>query len=128
MHFLENLKSVLAKAAEAALIVDESGTVLLAADRACHLLQYRCGELEGRSVELLMPERFRMAHIGQRLRFTDHRATRPMGTGLKLLALCQNGSELPVDIRLTSIQQGLQVLTLVEIRLVRADSGPSHPL
>ena len=124
MHFLENLKSVLAKAAEAALIVDESGTVLLAADRACQLLQYHCGDLDGQSVEMLIPERFRMAHIGQRLRFTDHRASRPMGTGLKLLALCQDGSELPVDIRLTPIQRGLQVLTLVEIRPAMPDPPP----
>ncbi len=125
MHFLENLKSVLAEAAEAALIVDESGTVLLAADQACALLKYRSGDLDGQSVELLMPERFRMTHIGQRLRFTDHRATRPMGTGLKLIALCQDGSELRVDIRLTPVQRGLQALTLVELRRIPADPQPA---
>lgn len=34
--------------------------------------------------------------------------TRPMGTGLDLLALCKDGSELPVDLSLNPVQRGLQ--------------------
>lgn len=59
--------------------------------------QYAAGELRGLKVELLIPERFRLAHIGHRLRFTDDRRTRSMGAGLALCALCKDGSERPVS-------------------------------
>ena len=116
MHAPATLESVLALVADAALVVDESGTVLLATDQACHVLKYAPGELHGRSVEFLMPERFRLAHIGHRLRFTDDRRTRPMGAGLRLFALCKDGSERQVDLSLNPIQRGLETLTVVAIQ------------
>ena len=87
MHSLANLESVLAQATDGALVVDEAGTVLFATDQACHVLKYAPGELHGLSVELLMPQRFRLAHICHRLRFTDDRRKRPMGAGLELCSL-----------------------------------------
>lgn len=122
MEYLANPEGVLGRAAEAALIVDESGAILYATDQACHVLKYAPGELHGQSVELLMPARFRLAHIGHRLRFTDDRRTRPMGAGLELFALCKDGSELPVDLSLKLIQRGLETLTVVGIQL--RESGP----
>lgn len=110
-----DLDGILPKAAGAALVVDESGTVLIATDQACHLLKYRAGELDGQPVETLMPERFRLAHIGHRLRFTDDRRTRPMGAGLDLFTLCKDGSELPVDISLNPVQRGLRTLVVVVV-------------
>jgi len=123
MHSLPILESVSARAGEATLVVDESGTVLFASDQACRLLKYAAGELHGQSVELLIPQRFRLAHIGHRLRFTDDRRTRRMGAGLALLALCKDDSELPVDISLNPVQRGLETLTVLVIQLRNSDSG-----
>ena len=116
MRSFPTLESVLAHADEATLVVDESGIVRFASDQACHLLKYAVGELQGQSVELLMPQRFRLAHIGHRLRFTDDRRVRPMGAGLELFALCKDGSELRVDISLNPVQRGLEALIVVTIR------------
>ena len=113
------LESVLAQATDATLIVDESGTVRFANEQACQLLKYGAGELHGHRVELLIPERFRLAHIGHRLRFTDERRTRQMGAGLGLLALCKDGSECPVDISLDTVQHGLETLVVLTIQLRR---------
>jgi PAS domain S-box-containing protein len=107
------------------LVVDESGTILVASDQACDLLKYAAGELHGQSVELLIPDRFRLAHIGHRLRFTDDRRTRPMGAHLELFALCKDGSERPVDVSLSSMQRGLRTLTVATIKL--RDSDPARP-
>jgi PAS domain S-box-containing protein len=121
MHTPATLESVLARVADAALVVDESGTVLLATDQACHVFKYAPGELHGQSVELLVPNRFRLAHIGHRLSFTDERRARPMGTGLQLIALCKDGSERRVDLSLNPVQRGLETLTVVAIQLCRPD-------
>ena len=97
----------------AALIVDESGTILFVSDPVQRLLGHDPHTLYGQSVEVLLPERLRVAHIGQRLRFTDHRGRRPMGTGLPLVALSPCGTEIPVDISLSPVQRGLLTLTVV---------------
>lgn len=113
MHYLDD---VLKQVADATLVVDESGIVLFASDQASRMLKYGPGEIEGQSVELLMPERFRLMHIGHRLRFTDDRRSRPMGVGLELFALCKDGSECRVDLSLKPMQRGLETLMVVTIQ------------
>ena len=103
-------------APDALVVVCESGTIRFANQQVKRLLGYAPNELHGQSVELLMPERFRLPHISHRLRFTDDRRTRPMGAGLKLLALCKDGSERPVEISLSPVQRGLETLVVAVIR------------
>lgn len=112
----ETLEDVVAHAPDPALLVRESGTVVFANDQACRLFNYDLGELHGLSIELLIPKRFRMAHVGRRLRFTDDRSRRPMGAGLELFALCKDGSERRVDISLIPAQRGLETLMVVTIQ------------
>lgn len=121
MHSCETLKTILAQASDAALIVDESGTVVLANHQACRMLGYAAGELHGQMVELLMPERFRLAHIGHRLRFTDDRRARLMGASLDLFALCKDGSERLVNLSLYPVRHGLGILTVVRIQMSESD-------
>lgn len=127
MQFPTNLEDVLAQEGGAALVVDEWGTVLFGSEQACHLLKYGPSELHGVGVEQLMPERFRLAHIGQRLRFTDDRRTRPMGTGLELFVLCKDGAELRVDISLHPVQRGLKTLIIVVVQPRESNSRASPP-
>lgn len=110
--FLESIDC----ASDAVVVVGESGTILFANHLVGHLLGYAPGELQGQSVERLMPERFRMQHIGHRLRFTDDRRTRPMGAGLELFALCKDGSERRVEISLNPVQRGLETVVVAVIR------------
>ena len=46
-----------------------------------------------------------------------------MGNGLPLVALCKDGTELPVDIRLNPVQRGL--VTLIVVGFQVRESGPS---
>lgn len=116
------LESDVAQAPDAALIVSESGVILFANDEACTLFKYSAGELDGRSLEVLVPHRNRLAHIGHRLRFTDNRRARPMGRGFELLALCKDGSERRVDISLRPVQRGLETLVVATIQLHESDA------
>jgi PAS domain S-box-containing protein len=108
-------------------VVAESGTVLFANQQASLLFGYAHGELHGETVELLVPEWLRLAHIGHRLRFTDERRTRPMGAGPRLLARCKDGSERSVEISLTPVQRGLETIVVAVIRDVtdRVRSTPN---
>lgn len=112
----EILQRVLDCAPDAMLVVDESGAIVIANTQTCDLLGYAPSELQGQSVELLLPERYRLAHIGHRLLFTDARRARPMGKGRRLFARCKDGSELSVAISLGSVQHGLDTLTVAAIR------------
>lgn len=114
------LESLLSEAAT--LLVSESGIILFANDQACELFKYPAGELRDCSLELLLPHRYRLAHIAHRLRFTDDRRARPMGSGLELFALCKDGSERRVDISLRPMRGGLQVFVIATIRLRESDS------
>src|SRR3569833_343441 len=117
MRFPVPPESVLAQAADAALVVDESGTILFANDAACHVLRYAPGELHGEHLELLIPERYRLAHIGYRLQFTDDRRTRPMGAGLELFARCKDDSVRAVDFSWEPVPRGLQTLIVATIQV-----------
>ncbi len=117
LFITQTLEKILAGRADAALIVNEWGMVLCATREACQLLKYEAGELNGQMVELLIPDRHRLTHIGHRLRFTDDRRLRPMGAGLKLFALCKDGSEIPADVSLNPLQLGLENLNIVTIQV-----------
>jgi PAS domain S-box-containing protein len=103
-------------APDASVVVGESGTILFANRQITHRFGYAPGELHGQSIELLMPERFRLPHIGHRLRFTDDRRTRAMGAGRELFLLCKDGTERLVEISLSPMQRGLETLVVAVIR------------
>lgn len=99
-------------------IVDESGTILFANSQVSRLFGYEPGELHGQPLELLLPQRFRLPHIGHRLRFSDNRRTRPMADGRDLSILRKDGSECSVEIGLRPVQRGLKTLVVAVIRYV----------
>jgi len=113
----ELLQRVLDCVADATIVVDESGAIVVANRPMCDLLGYAPSELQGQSVELLVPERFRLAHIGHRILFTDDRRDRMMERGHGLLVRCKDGSELRVAISLGSVPHGLETLTVAAIRV-----------
>ena len=102
--------------ADALVIVNESGCIQFASQQITSLCGYAPADLQGRLIELLVPERFRLPHIGHRLRFGDDRRTRPMGSGQPLYVCCKDGSECPAEIALRPVQRGLETLTIAVIR------------
>lgn len=103
-------------APDAVLEIDRSGRVRLANQEAERLFRYSRADLIGRSIEELVPERFRGGHAKHRNHYGTQPVRRPMGSGLDLWALRSDGTEVPVDINLSPIQQGEDLRIVCVIR------------
>ncbi|HEV2200198.1 MAG TPA: response regulator [Bryobacteraceae bacterium] len=90
-------------APDAILEIDRGGRIVLANDEAGRMFQRPRAELLGISVEQLVPERLRGAHIGHRTDYAAHPVRRPMGAGLDLYAVRKDGTEFAVDINLSPL-------------------------
>ena len=97
------LGEALDSAPDAIVIVDLSGCILFVNSRVKTLLGYDPGELVGRNIECLVPERLRTQHVTHRRHYGARPSARSMGAGLELYARRKDASELPVEISLSPI-------------------------
>lgn len=99
-------EQIVAEAPDALLLIDGAGLVSYVNSAVTRLFGYEPAELVGRSVETLVPERFRDIHQRYRAGFTVAPTAREMGARLvNLSARCRDGSEIPVEIRLAPINR-----------------------
>lgn len=112
----ELLAKLLESAPDAIIVVDESGRIDFASREVTPLLGYSPDELLGRSIECLVPERFRDLHLAQRHHYSQNAQARPMGVDLDLCARRKDGAELPVEIALSPIRDGEKLLVAAAIR------------
>ncbi|HUI58844.1 MAG TPA: PAS domain S-box protein, partial [Steroidobacteraceae bacterium] len=103
-------------APDAMIIIDGSGRVCYANRQVSALFGYAHEEVIGAGVEQLMPERFRARHVAHREHYGAAARMRPMGAGLELLGRRSDGSEFPVEISLSPIQDGDRILVAAAIR------------
>src|SRR6185369_9036178 len=89
---------------DAAFMVDATGRIVVANDLAGKMFGYDVGELQGRPIGTLIPERFRQAHGGHCAEFFRSPRSRAMGAGLRLHALRKDGVEIPVEISLSPFE------------------------
>jgi len=110
------VRSVLESAPDAMIIIDDSGTVVFANRQVSMLFGYDREEVVNQPIERLLPERFRTRHVAHRRSYTRTVRVRPMGAGLDLFALRKDGSEFPVEISLSPIEEGGRTLVAAAIR------------
>ncbi len=97
------------------LIVDGIGNIVLVNREIERLFGYAREELIGQSVEILVPEQFRLNHAKYRSDFSTAPSTRLMGGGRDLHGRCKDGTEIPLEIGLNPVQtdEGLFVLSVI---------------
>ncbi len=100
----ERLRLVVESAPTGIVMVDAQGKIVLVNAQVEKLFGYRREELIGQAVEILLPKRFRDAHIGQRDGYYAKPKPRPMGAGRDLTALTKDGHEIPIEIGLSPIK------------------------
>jgi PAS domain S-box-containing protein len=108
--------SVLESAPDAMVIVNPDGVVQLTNAATETLFGYRREELVGRSVELLIPERYRGRHHGHRAGFFSEPRARAMSPDLVLSGRRKDGVEFPVEISLSPLETEDGVLAIAAIR------------
>lgn len=113
-------RDVLESTPDAIVMVNPSGHIVFVNGHAEALFGYDRGELRGMAMELLLPERFRGAHVGHRSGYFGRPTTRTMGVGLVLYGLRKNGSEFPVDISLSPFALDESTLVMSAIRDITA--------
>jgi protein-histidine pros-kinase len=108
--------SLLEAVPDATLVVDLEGRITFANAQVERLFGYWREELAGRPIETLVPERLREAHLRHRAAYAAAPRTRAMGVGQELFGLRQDGSEFPVEIALSPLGEGPDVLVIAAIR------------
>ena len=89
----------------AVIIVKHGGGIIHANMLAESLFEYKPGELEGKSIEDLIPTRLREKHQLQREEYQTSPRYRPMGMHHNLKGLKKNGLEFRVDIALNPLHE-----------------------
>jgi protein-histidine pros-kinase len=108
-------RTLLDSAPDATLVVDRKGAIVATNTLADTLFGYACDELVGRSLEVLLPERYRAAHQRHRQSFSEAARVRGMGSGLSLSACRKDGSEFPIEVSLNPVaaEEGLWIVAAV---------------
>jgi PAS domain S-box-containing protein len=111
----EKVRLAVEAAPTAMIMVDESGTILLMNTQAERLFGYTRGDLVGRSIDMLVPARFRIEHKTLRSHFAECPETREMAPGREIYGQRRDGTEVPIEIGLTPIvtQDGLVILSSI---------------
>ena len=106
---------VVEAAPNAMVIMTREGLITLVNKQTETLFGYPREELLGQPVELLVPERFRAGHPEHRQSFFADPQARSMGAGRDLFGLCQDGSEVPIEIGLNPITTEAGIFALASI-------------
>jgi PAS domain S-box-containing protein len=112
----ERFRRVLETAPDGMVLVRPDGTIALANEQMEKLFGYSSEELIGQGVEVLALEGFRTEKVQRRRdEFGDSR-DRLRGAGLELYGRRKDGSEVPVEIRLSPLEAQEGVLVCAAIR------------
>jgi PAS domain S-box-containing protein len=110
------LGQILEAAPDAMIVVGAETGILLANAQAEALFGYKKRELLGKSIETLIPPRFRAGHPDHRRNFFAHPKARPMGLGLDLYGLRKDGAEFPAEISLGPVETPDGTLIVAAVR------------
>src|SRR5665647_707174 len=117
----EKFQAVIQNASLGILVINSLGTVILANNFLLNLFGYsEEDELIGNKLEILIPQRFHHKHVSDREQFKNHPSSRPMGIGRDLYGVKKDGTEIPVEISLSSYTNDQGVFSIAFISDISA--------
>lgn len=111
----DTFREIFQGSAEGIIMVNREGRIMLANPVSETMFGFGPGELIGRSLEDLLPARYRGMHSHLRMSYNEHPSPRRMGVGRDLMAVRSDGTEFPVEVSLShkEIQGELLVMAFV---------------
>jgi PAS domain S-box-containing protein len=106
---------VVEAAPNAMLMIDSERRIVLVNRAAEQLFGYAREELDGHTVEMLIPQRYRDSHPQHVRGFLEQPRTRSMGAGRELFGQRKDGTEVPIEIGLNPIETSEGLFTLASI-------------
>ncbi|HLA63879.1 MAG TPA: PAS domain S-box protein, partial [Rhodothermales bacterium] len=106
----------LAEATPSGLVVtDEAGRITFVNRETEQLFGYAREELDGQSVEILLPEADRREHVAQRAAFADNPNPRHLGTGREVFGRRKDGSLVPIEVGLAPFETAGRTAVLATV-------------
>jgi PAS domain S-box-containing protein len=109
-------RAVVEAAPDALVVADREGHITLVNHQTEALFGYAREALLGQSVEVLVPARFHPVHQRHRTDYLAAPRTRPMGSALQLFGQRRDGSEFPVEVSLSPLEEAGEMLVIATIR------------
>jgi PAS domain S-box-containing protein len=110
------LEAIVESAPDGILVVDDDARIRMANRQSEVLFQYPRQELVGQPIDLLLPERHRAGHRASVAGYSARPASRPMGSGLNIVARRRDGTEFAADITLSPISIDLGTFVVAAVR------------
>jgi two-component system sensor histidine kinase DevS len=107
---------VLESAPDGMLMTDGNGVILAVNQQVERLFGYDRADLLGREIEILLPEHLHHVHRAHRTRYRAEPMVRAMGGELQLRARRSDGSEFPVEVSLSPLQDDDGFAVVASIR------------
>jgi PAS domain S-box-containing protein len=112
----EKFEAVFQNASLGILVINSNGNILLANNFLLTQFGYtNADEITGKKMEVLIPHRYHHQHVSDRAHFNAHPATRPMGIGRDLFGIKKDGTEIPLEISLSSYSNDEGVFSIAFI-------------
>ena len=112
----ERFRTFLESAPETIVVIDHEGRIMFANAKTEGMFGYDWDEMTGQTVEILLPERFRNAHLKHRKDYFSDPRLRPMGIGLDLAGRTKDGTEFPIEVSLSFVETENGILAMGFIR------------
>ena len=121
------IDEILQSSADAQVLCGADGRIRVANSEAERLFGYGPGELDGESIEILIPGDFRERHRALRERYTDSPRARPMVSGLDLYGRRKDGSTFRAEIALNPVVTDEGILVTSTVRSIdSADDSEAY--
>jgi PAS domain S-box-containing protein len=98
----EQFRSVAQSASDAIISIDSRGNIIFWNQRAVAMFGFSPDEAIGKSITLIIPERYREAHINGMKRVVSTGKSNIIGKTIELIGLRRDGSEFPVELSLST--------------------------
>jgi PAS domain S-box-containing protein len=105
-------------AVTAILVTNQKGKIITANPYACKEFGYTKKELTGNAIELLIPSRFRKAHVQHHHNYLSNPVSKKMMKGKEMMAIKKNGKEIPVEITLSAYKYNQEQFVIAFINNV----------